>query len=128
MILSDPLALRSIHLLATANSCHKPAKSIWLFIDDDVIHFASNSPQNMILIYSQDHCATADSKVPFEPPVCLKRISVAQHFSTRVFCPGMDADLLLRNLMKACFVVWALFAETTEHTASSTEAVWLCFC
>lgn len=40
----------------------------------------------------------------------------------------MDADLLLRNLMKACFVVWALFAETTEHTASSTEAVWLCFC
>lgn len=52
MILSDPLALRSIHLFATANSCHKPAKSIWLFIDDGVIHFASNSPQNMVLIYT----------------------------------------------------------------------------
>ena len=29
-----------------------------------------------------------------------------------VFCPGMAEDLLLHNLMKAYFVVWALlFAE-----------------
>lgn len=112
MILSDPLALRSISLLATANSCHKPAKSIWHFIDDRVIRFVPNSPQNTVLIYSQDHSAIADNKVLFEPPVSLKRISVVQHFSTLVFCPGMDTDLLLCNLMKTCFVVWALpFAE-----------------
>jgi len=51
MILSDPLALRSVRLLPIDNNLCKPARSIWQFVDNhDVIHFVSTSSQNTVLI------------------------------------------------------------------------------
>lgn len=108
MILSDPLAFRSIYLTAITNRCHKCANSIWEFADDhNMIHFVFTCPQNVVLMYIWGLCAIADCRPPLSP-LYLTCISVMQHFAVLVFYPRMAENLLLHSVVKTCFVVQAL--------------------